>query len=70
VDLDPENAVPADVVKYVIDERVAGFAPSHFDDWTSDWSPLERIEARNRLVDAVHSPAVDLILRPKRPGLK
>jgi hypothetical protein len=57
-------------VKFVVDERLAGFAPAHFDDWTSDWSPLERIEVRNRLVEALQSKEVNLILRPPRPGLK
>jgi len=68
VELEPENAVAADLAKFVIDERLNGLASGHLEDWTSDWSPLERIEIRNRLAAAVQSREVDIILRPPRPS--
>ena len=72
VELDEENVVPADVVTFVLDERLSSFAEGHLQDFTSDWSPLERIEMRNRLASALHSPEVDRILhpRPAAPGQK
>jgi hypothetical protein len=70
VELDPANVVPSDVIKFVLDERLSSFAEGHFQDYTSDWSPLDRIEMRNRLAAAIHSPEVERILHPKRPVVK
>ena len=67
VELDPENVIPADIAKFILDERLSSFAEGHFRDWTSDWPPLERIELRNRLAAAMHAPEVERILHPKQP---
>lgn len=66
VELDPENFVPADLVKFILDERLASFAEGQFQDYASDWTALERIEIRNRLAGAIHSPEVQDILNPKK----
>ena len=65
VELDTENVVPADLVKFILDEKLASFAAGQFQDYTSDWTALERIDIRNRLAGAIHSPEVQAILHPK-----